>query len=161
MAAKKVQVVNLSIAGADNKVIRKAADLARKNGMILVASVGNWGFQNEPAYPAGYKDVIAVTAVDSRRRIYRRANSGDYVEFAAPGVRLWSPTMKGGKSQSGTSLATPFVSVLVALDLAKGAPADIEEIRKMLRRRSTDIGRVGRDPLFGWGVITAKPSCMN
>ena len=39
-------------------------------------------------YPAAYSGVVAVTAVDSRLEVYRRANRGDYIDIAAPGVNL-------------------------------------------------------------------------
>ena len=160
MAENKVKIVNLSIAGGDNNMVREAAAQARRNGMVLVASVGNWGFAQGAAYPAGYEEVIAVTAVSNRRKIYRDANKGPYVDFAAPGVRIWAPTMPGVKPQSGTSLATPYVTVLAALEVAKGTRADPSALRVALRRGAIDLGRRGKDDVFGWGLVASQPTCM-
>ncbi len=38
---KKVHAVNLSVAGSDNKVLRKAMDKLRKKGLVMIASAGN------------------------------------------------------------------------------------------------------------------------
>ena len=90
LAGKSVQVVNLSVAGGDNKVVRTAFDRARDKGLVLVAAAGNWGTDKRPAYPAAYTDVIAVTAIDDKQQPYKNANRGAYIDFAAPGVRIYT-----------------------------------------------------------------------
>ena len=76
MAKEKVHVVNLSVAGADNKVLRRVFKSAQKKGLIMVAAAGNWGSGAKPAFPAAYKDVMAVTAFDRGKLVYSRANRG-------------------------------------------------------------------------------------
>ena len=70
------------------------------------------GGRGRPAYPAAYGSVIAVTAVDANCRIYRMANKGAYVDFAMPCVEAWTASPGGGRYQSGTSLASPFIAAL-------------------------------------------------
>ena len=130
LTKQKVHVINLSIAGADNKMFRIAIKFAKKRGVILVASVGNWGYKTKPAFPAAYRDVMAVTAVAANRQIYSMANQGKYVDFSAPGVSVWTAVPGGGKVQTGTSFATPFISVLVGIDVAKGAKPNPNLIKK-------------------------------
>jgi hypothetical protein len=161
LAKKKVHVINLSIAGADNKMLRLATRFARKKGVVLVASVGNWGYKKKPAFPAAYADVVAVTAVSSKRTIYSMANQGKYVDFSAPGVGVWTAIPGGGKVQTGTSFATPFISVLVGLDIARGVKPDPDKVRKLMRKRIIDLGKFGRDNVFGWGLINRKRTCMS
>ena len=161
LAKQKVHVINLSIAGADNKMFRIATKFARKKGVILVASVGNWGYKKKPAYPAAYKDVVAVTAVSSKRKIYSKANQGKYVDFSAPGVGVWTAIPGGGKVQTGTSFATPFISVLVGLDVARGVRPDPDKLRKVMRKRIIDLGKFGRDNVYGWGLVNRKRTCMS
>jgi len=162
MASRKVPVVNLSIAGPDNKVVRLAFDRARRKGIILVAAAGNWGSATKPAYPAAYRHVIAVTAVNTRRSIYSHANRGRYVDFAAPGVRMWTAAPGGGgKFQSGTSFASPYVAVLTALVIAKGGDATPDGLRDLLRTNVVDLGAPGRDDVFGWGLIGMPRDCLN
>ena len=107
LANKKPHAINLSVAGNNNKVIRLAFKKAREYKLIMIAAAGNWGVE-KPAYPAAFKDVLAVTAVADKMKIYRKANRGDYIDFAAPGVRLWTAVPGGGKYQTGTSFASPI-----------------------------------------------------
>jgi subtilisin family serine protease len=159
MAKQKVHVVNLSIAGTNNRAVNKAFKAARKKGLVMVAAVGNWGRADKPAYPAAYSQVLAVTAVGPYRGIYKKANKGNYIEFAAPGVRLWTAVPGGGKYQSGTSFATPYVTALLGLEIAKGASKNPAELRNILRGSVADLGKPGKDNVFGWGFVEKQPNC--
>ncbi len=57
------------------------------------------------------------------------ANRGDYIDVAAPGVRVWTalPNNKEG-AQSGTSFAAPFVTAIVAA-IYKQSPAPGDQPR--------------------------------
>ena len=110
------QVVNMSLSGPRDELVRQRLVELSKKGMVFVAAAGNGGDKAPPAYPAAYKDeVIAVTAVDRNQLTYKHANQGDYIDVAAPGVRVWTalPNNKEG-AQSGTSFAAPFVTAIVA-----------------------------------------------
>lgn len=160
LSQKRVQVINLSVAGADNKVVKTAFQRARKKGMIIVAAAGNWGKKgNKPAFPAAYKDVLAVTAFGVGKSIYSKANTGDYIDFAAPGVKIYTAVPGGGRIQSGTSFATPFVSVLLALQIEQGSAKKPATLRKFMRGHSIDLGASGRDDVFGWGFVNLQPRC--
>jgi hypothetical protein len=159
LISNKVRVVNLSIAGASNKTISQVMKKARKSGMILVASVGNWGSKRVSAYPAAYRDVVAVTATGKKNRIFDKANRGRYIDFAAPGEGVWVPVGPQGQLGDGTSYAAPFISVLAGLHVAKGLRADPEIFRRKLRRLTVDLGKRGRDSVYGWGLVKASPTC--
>jgi len=157
--SKRVHVLNLSIAGSDNKVARLVFDKANTAGLVMVAAAGNWGRADRPAFPAAYSHVLAITAVGSGHDIYDYANSGGYIDFAAPGVRLWTAVPGGGRYQSGTSFAAPYVSVLTAVEVFRGAKPTAVDIRKILRQNVLDLGAPGRDDVFGWGLINKRPAC--
>ncbi len=161
MTQKQVQVVNMSIAGADNKIVRQALERAKARGLVMVvAAAGNWGKKgNPPAYPAAYKGVIAVTAFGKGKKLYSSANIGGYIEFAAPGVNVYTAVPGGGRIQSGTSFSAPFVSVLVALKMEKGALRRLDDMRSFLRKYSIDLGSKGKDNMFGWGTVNLQPRC--
>lgn len=162
LVSKKVSAVNLSIAGSDNKIVRKAFGLARRKNMILVAAVGNWGRADKPAYPAAYEHVVAVTATKGAELVYSHANSGDYVDFAAPGVGIYTALPGGGgKPQSGTSFATPYITVMAAILAHAGKTPDAATLRKLLGRATRDLGRPGKDDIFGYGSVMAKPACKS
>jgi subtilisin family serine protease len=101
---------------------------------VLVAAAGN-NSQGRPFWPAAFKHVIAVGAVDSRGGTPIRApfsNFGDWVDCCAPGVEIRSTYVKGewrldapgddGSIEqlegwacwSGTSFATPHVTAAIA-----------------------------------------------
>jgi len=159
LAGKNVQVVNVSLAGSANRVFSMLIERASNRGMIIVAAAGNGGAKAKPAFPAAYPKVLAVTAIDQRLVAYRHANQGDYIDFAAPGVRLWTATKNGGGLQSGTSFAAPFITSAVALQLAKGVAPDAETMRDILRGMTRDLGPPGRDAVFGWGLVRIRPNC--
>ncbi len=156
---KKVHVANLSVAGGDNTLMRLAFKKAKLAGVVAVAAAGNWGSADKPAFPAALAETVAVTAVNKDMLIYRQANRGRYVDFSAPGVRVWTAVPGGGKFQSGTSFATPFIASVIAVAVARGAPPDAGELRRLLRRKAFDLGAPGRDDIFGFGILTSEPRC--
>ena len=159
MVQKRVQVVNLSMAGPDNKALRFALERAHKMGLIPVAAAGNWGPAERPAYPAAYDDVIAVTAFDSGGNVYEMANRGPYIDFAAPGVKLWTAVPEGGRYQSGTSFATPYVTARVAATSARLRIGNVGMLRDLLRGQAVDMGTPSGDDTYGWGFLDQAPSC--
>jgi hypothetical protein len=158
MVSERVHVVNLSMAGQDNEALRFVIEHARAQGLVAVAAAGNWG-RAEPAYPAAYDEVIAVTAFDHDGRLYTKANRGAFIDFAAPGVEIWTAVPEGGRVQSGTSFAVPYVAAQVAVEVARGAATDADSLRTLLRPRAADMGSPGRDDDYGWGFLAKAPSC--
>jgi len=159
MIHERVDIINLSIAGADNRVLKKVFQKGLKKRVILVAAAGNWGRKDKPAFPAGYKNVIAVTAIGGKNKIYSKANQGDYIEFSAPGVRIYTAVPGGGRLQSGTSFAVPFITAMLALEMANGKPKEVDKLRSAIRSQVKDIGSPGRDKVYGWGAARTSPKC--
>jgi subtilisin family serine protease len=157
---KKVHIINLSVAGADNKVLRRIFQKALQQKLVMVAAGGNWGRADKPAFPAAYKGVIAVTAISDQGLIYSKANTGTYIDFAAPGVRVYTAAPGGGgRLQSGTSFATPFITALMGLEIAKGNAKTSLALGALLKKNVKDLGLPGRDEIFGWGFARRKPNC--
>ncbi|MEO3429933.1 S8 family serine peptidase [Pelagibius sp. CAU 1746] len=155
-----VRVVNLSLSGPGNQVMRLTVERAHQSGMILIAAAGNEGPNAAPVFPAGYAPVVAVTAVDAALQPYTEANRGDYIDLAAPGVDVWSARGgRGGRYNSGTSFAAPFVAAAAALSLAKAPDASPQTIRQGLHQSARDLGTPGRDSTFGWGLLQPAGGC--
>jgi subtilisin family serine protease len=64
MVKERVAVVNISLAGRATRVARARSRLLPRPPLI-VAAVGNDGPAAPPLYPAAYKGLIGVTAVDA------------------------------------------------------------------------------------------------
>ncbi len=151
LAGQSVAVINLSLTGPDNRVLAAAIRSLLAQDVLLVAAVGNEGPTARPLYPAAYPGVIGVTAVDEGLALYRWANQGDQVMFAARGVRVPVAHPKGGMvADSGTSLAAPVVTALLACRRVSLAP---ERAVQALIDEARDLGAEGRDPRFGHGFL--------
>jgi subtilisin family serine protease len=151
MAGRQVGVVNMSLAGPRNDALERIIQRADSLGMVIVAATGNGG-NDEVAYPASDPRVIAVTAVDAAKRLYRKANRGPEVDFAAPGVDLLLSQGGGTAFRSGTSYAAAIVTGLVAQEIARSGGGRDAVIRR-LRGRAEDLGPKGRDTAYGWGLV--------
>ncbi len=157
---QNVHTINLSVAGADNKILRKVFKKALAKKQTMIAAGGNWGRSDKPAYPAAYKGVVAVTALNDRGLIYSKANTGSYIDFSAPGVRVYTAAPGGGgRLQSGTSFASPFIAAMMALDIKNGKGKSLASLEKLLKQNIKDLGAPGRDDIFGWGFVRRKPQC--
>lgn len=160
LAARKVQVINLSLAGPANPLLEQTVKKVDDRGIIMVAAAGNEGPKAEPVYPAAYEEVIAVTATDRHKRPYRRAGRGEHIDFAAPGVSVWTAaSISGARPKTGTSFAAPFVTAAVALLKASNPEIPPELIRDRLTGNVEDLGDPGKDPVFGWGLLNARTIC--
>ena len=156
MSGEGVQVVNMSLAGPPNQVLGQMIDTLSKRGMIVVAAVGNDGPAARPLYPAAFEPVVAVTAVDKQKKIYRWANQGPQVDFAAWGVNAPVARAKGGYGEeSGTSFAAPVVAAALAELVARGG-GTASAAMKSLIGRVEDLGPAGRDNTYGYGFV--KPA---
>ena len=160
LAAKGVRVVNMSLSGPENVVLERAiATLAERN-VVIVAAAGNGGPRSGPAFPAAYRDVIAVTAVDRFGRVYRRAAQGDHIDLAAPGVEVWTAaSISGARPKTGTSFAAPFVTAAAAEMLAQNPALTAPEVAAQLAGAARDLGETGRDPVYGDGLVQAVARC--
>lgn len=137
LESNDVTLINVSMAGPDNRVLATVIKRLIDRGTPVVAAVGNEGPAAPVLYPAGYPEVIGVTAVNQHRKIYRWANRGEQVDFAAPGVDVAVALTDGQYgSQSGTSLAAPVVSAQLACALAS---TSLENALAQLTRRADDL----------------------
>lgn len=150
-----VTVINASVTSpAENAVVLYAMSLMSHKNVILVAAAGNRGPNGPPAYPAAIASAFAVTAVSLDGGAYEHANTGDYIDIAAPGIDL--PTTSR-RITSGTSLAAPFVTAAVGRMVQMCGVSPVEA-QARLQAEARDLGAPGRDSSFGWGLLQA-PHC--
>ncbi len=156
LAHSGVRLVNVSLAGPYNKILDRGLQAADARGMVVIAAAGNSGSDGPPRYPAAFTQTIAVTAVDAAMAPYAKAPTGGHIDFAAPGVDIFLQLDGGGRYLSGTSLAAPFVTALVA---GEGGAGSAQDIRAQLARGAVDLGESGRDEVFGLGLPQAVGAC--
>jgi hypothetical protein len=157
LAARDIDVLNLSLAGPPNSTLEiMIRSLVQDRDVVVVAAAGNAGPASDPLYPAALGTVIAVTAVDRDRDIYRRAVQGRHVDVAAPGVSVWTAaSISGARPKTGTSFAVPFVTAAAGLLRLAHPTVTAPEIADLLRAQATDLGAPGSDPVFGAGLAPA------
>lgn len=121
LAGRGAKVINISLVGPPNELLRAAITAAQARGVILVAAVGNDGPAAPPLYPASYPGVIAVTGVDARDHVLIEAGRALHLDFAAPGADMAAALPGGGYAAvRGTSFAAPLVAARLAAQ--RGAP---------------------------------------
>lgn len=111
--------------------VLEAIERARDKGIIFVAAASNDGKNNDgyEVYPAnaGFDNVITVAASGPTDAKPSWSNYGrGKVDLAAPGENIYSTLPSGYGKLSGTSMATPLVSGLVALVLSYAKQIGVE-----------------------------------
>lgn len=151
--AAGVTVVNVSLVGPPNRLLAQLVRSTLARGRIVVAAVGNDGPAAPALYPAAYPGVVAVTAVDTRRRVLPEAGRGPHVLFAAPGSDMVAASGAGYAAVRGTSFAAPIVAGLLAAGLAGQPNLNARQALDALATSVVDLGTPGRDPVFGLGLV--------
>ena len=182
------KVINLSLGGAaPAPFMRVVLEYAAKQGVFVAMSTGNSAEDGNPTnYPAAYaplfEGVVAVGAVTRNRQRAVYSSFGPYVDLVAPGGagnagpvndvwqvypnesdldirRVVAPsfTRYMGKAIAGTSMASPHVAGVAALLYSQGI-TNAAVIEKALKQFAVDLGPVGRDDEYGFGLIDARAS---
>ena len=142
LAARRPQVINVSLVGPPNLVVRRAIAAVQRKGIPIVAAVGNDGPASPPQYPASYPGVISITGVDARGVALFESGNATHVDFAAPGADMAAARAGGGYMRvRGTSFASPLVA---------GRLAMLGSVARLAVEARPGKGRVGR------GIV-----CMN
>jgi subtilisin family serine protease len=157
LAGAKVPVINISLVGPPNILLKTAVDALVARGHLVVAAVGNDGPAAPPLYPAAWPGVVAVTGVDARRSVLPEAGRGSHVDFAAPGSDMAAAGLGGGfVGVRGTSFAAPIAAGRLALLLAVPDRAGAARSLATLGDQAIDLGAAGPDPIYGRGLVGAE-----
>jgi subtilisin family serine protease len=186
--AERADVINMSLGGPGfSPAMHEAVRAARAAGAIIVAAAGNDDVDAANDSPAGFPEVVSVSAVDLARRKAPYSNFGAVVDVAAPGgdltvdrdgddfddgvlSTLGAETPDGGiraifAFEQGTSMAAPHVAGVVALMQAAfrashgGARMTPDQFDAFLASGAiTDS--LGRDGFSGHGLINAHKAVL-
>jgi serine protease len=157
---------------------------ARRKGAIVVAAAGNEG-DPVVAYPARNGKVLSVGSTTEHGCLSSFSNQGYGLDLVAPGggkdAKIHdagcAPKARKGRDiaqmtltgvdhtkvgipsgYQGTSMAVPHVSATAALVIASGvlgADPTPEAVERRLQTTARDLGQVGYDTRYGYGLINA------
>ncbi|MCY4663855.1 MAG: S8 family serine peptidase [Acidimicrobiaceae bacterium] len=123
-------IISMSFGGRSSwRAVRMALEVSHRLGVVSVAAAGNDSEDAANHYPAAYDTVISVAATNRSGSLATFSNYGTDV-VAAPGRSILSTVPSGMAVYSGTSMAAPMVSAVVAHLKARfpdAAPHDIRE----------------------------------
>lgn len=150
-----IDIINLSLSSSiDSLALHNIVDKAYASGLLIVGSAGN--NSSTVLFPAAYESVIAVTSIDQSNQKSIFSPVGNEIELSAPGSSILSTYSNNSyMTMSGTSMAAAYVSGNAALIKEKYPDYTNYQIRDELRRRIIDIGAIGKDNYFGFGLIQA------
>ena len=140
-----IPIVNMSLGMSESSTaLENAINEAHALGHIFIGAAGNdgeSGGSDNMSYPAKYANVIAVGATDDDDTRASYSSYGPALDIMAPGTSIRStfPNDQYGYS-SGTSMAAPFVSGVIALMLQKNSSLSQDDILSLLTNNAEDLG---------------------
>ncbi len=165
--ARNVDIISMSLGGpSDDPQLHAAIQRAYQNNIPIICAAGNAGDIHNLDYPGRYTETISIGALNADNIRAEFSQTGRNLDFMAPGVDILSTVPVNSYAVfSGTSMATPWVSGVVALMLSKhhckggDTPVNtVEDVRDHLRKTAIDLQDAGRDPNTGFGLIDVGQS---
>ncbi|WP_053072895.1 S8 family peptidase [Corynebacterium renale] len=169
------QVINMSLGGQGvcSRTYQEAINEARSRGSVVVVAAGNERQNAGNVQPANCDGVITVGASGESGAVASYSNYGHVVDITAPGGDFRTDrgilsTLNSGQSAQGrpnfayyqgTSMATPFVSGIIANMLSENrnlSPDEIENILKDTARPMSNCqGGCGAGLINGGAAVEA------
>lgn len=179
-----IRIASMSLGGSPSDgtdALSRSVNKAVEKGMIVVAAAGNAGPGAQTIGSPGAADqAITVGSVDKRKQLASYSSRGPTKdgrlkpEVVAPGSAITSTLpparstlatgLLGGSQTtqavwygplSGTSMAAPHVSGVIALMLEVNPSLTPLEVKQILVATAQDLGQPGRDNETGYGFVNA------
>jgi minor extracellular protease Epr len=155
----KPDIVNMSLGGQyeQGDIFHKFLKELELLNIPVICAMGNYG-ENYSCFPADYPETIGVTSYRKDRNISNFSSRSHDADFALPGEDILTTNLNNQYSiVNGTSFAAPFLSGLVAIILSEAKKKNIvyttKQIKELLIQTCKDYGPIGKDRLFGYGII--------
>lgn len=165
-----VAVINLSLGGGGySDALYRAVERARNHDILIVAAAGNEGANNDtsPIYPANFAldSVISVAATDSAGNRASFSNFGaTSVHLAAPGTAILSTgLLRSGaeyRTQSGTSMASPYVAGVISLIAGANTQLSMTQVRAVLLASVQPLSSLQGTSITG-GLVNAVAAAQS
>lgn len=141
--------VNMSLQGAtlgaESSIYFGALQSVVQRGIPVIACAGNFSYPSSWSIPGNSADTVCVGATSILDQIAVFSNNGPTIDLWAPGVHIlaadWRYPDGGLMLDSGTSMASPMATGVMALHLQRHPPSELtglpglgwyESIRKRL-----------------------------
>lgn len=179
-AARNVRVVNLSMgvdarqlpgtneSRTDDAILAKIRQ-AYAAGIVTVCASGNKNASVDSTlpfscYPSEDDNVVSVINLRKSGNSIVRSPTSNYnatndrsKDISAPGTDIYSTVAFGDYSNmSGTSMAAPYVSGVLALEFAVNPKLTPRNAIKILYATATNPGGFSWTRSYGWGMANAK-----
>ncbi|WP_051887572.1 S8 family serine peptidase [Caballeronia sordidicola] len=166
VTAHRAKVINLSLGGLGDcdKTMQSAIDYATSEGAVVVVAAGNNGVDAAYFQPANCRNVISVGGSAPDGTNYGYSNYGPAVDVAAPSTSILStyndgtstPGAEGYRYLTGTSMAAPFVSGVVALAQSVApTPLTYAEMRTLIQQNVQPFAPNTPNNPIGQGIVDA------
>lgn len=170
-----VRVINLSLGGpvsdsysfTDDLFLRSVEKARAEYGIVTVAAAANAdsnkGVVPFREYPGDADNVVSVINLQRSGTDVTRNSTSNYnvsgqtgKNISAPGTDVWSTVPNGSYStMSGTSMASPQVAGVLALEFAANNNLTAEQAVSILYSSAVDLGDAGWDETYGYGEVDA------
>ena len=136
------KIINMSLGtvGTCPAAYQRAIDIARSKGALVVAAAGNGNTEASKYAPANCRGVITVGATTKAGTRASFSNYGTRVNISAPGENILTLSMNSLDRpdntkfsydyESGTSMAAPHVSALLAQQLVNGTSITTKQVEE-------------------------------
>jgi len=138
-----------------------ATQYAIHKGAILVAASGDSDSTELPR-PAADPHVLSVGSISRDLALSPFSNTGPGIDLVAPGDSVLAPSLEdsgsatpsfGYAKRSGTRYSATMVGAAAAWILQERSQLEASQVRAVLSAGAGDLGVLGRDDLFGFGLL--------
>ncbi len=153
-------VINMSFGVDDVDIASSLKDkiedkLDDSDHILFIATAGN-NNSSDYRWPASMPEVMSVASVDKNKERSDFSQYNDAVDISAPGSMIRSTSNNGTvEFRNGTSMAAPHVTGIAAKIWSHNPSMTAQEVRDLLEMTAEDLGEVGRDDEYGWGLVDA------
>ena len=177
-SAYNIRVVNMSVGGALSSLdaaLSESIEKAYEQGIVTVCAAGNQNsalgltvpYLSAPADLSAH--LVAVMNVAYTNGAWTLSSSSNYnttsqasstsnKNICAPGTSILSTLRTGDSSYgqlSGTSMASPWVAGVLAMEFAANSSLSAEQAIDYLYESAEDLGTAGWDRQTGYGLVNA------
>lgn len=177
-SAYNIRVVNMSVGGALSSLdaaLSESIEKAYEQGIVTVCAAGNQNstlgltvpYLSAPADLSAH--LVAVMNVAYTNGAWILSSSSNYnttsqtsstsnKNICAPGTSILSTLRTGDSSygqRSGTSMASPWVAGVLAMEFAANSSLSAEQAIDYLYESAEDLGTAGWDRQTGYGLVNA------